>query len=81
MAKIKRIGDKKEILKRRQEAKDHEMCIDTIAGQSEKQLEKWFKKHFSVLPKEAREGLDVIVKALWANTKVKQKKDGAHSPK
>jgi hypothetical protein len=70
MAKIKRIGDKKAILKKKKELTDQESFINSIADNSEKQLDKWFKDHFSTLPEEVKEGLEVIIKAVWANAKV-----------
>ncbi len=81
MAKIKRIGDKKEILEKKKEVENQELCVNAIACKSEKQLDNWFKKHFAGLPAEAREGLKVMVKAIWADTKVKHKSGGSHSPK
>ncbi len=73
MAKIRKIGDKTEILKRKLELTDQEKFIKSIADQNEKQLDKWFDQHFSSVSDDVREGLEVIVKALWANAKVTRK--------
>jgi hypothetical protein len=73
MAKIRKIGNKTEILKRKKELSDQEKCIKSIADLDEKQLDKWFDQHFSGVSDDVREGLEVIVKALWANAKVTRK--------
>ena len=70
MAKIRKIGNKTEIVKAKQERTEWEKLIDTIADKSEDELTAWFKKHFSGLSKDSRTGLELIVKALWANAKV-----------
>jgi hypothetical protein len=70
MAKIRKIGNKTEIVKEKKERTEWEKLIDTIADKSEDELTAWFKKHFSGLSKDIRTGLELIVRALWANAKV-----------
>lgn len=73
MAKIKTIGNKKEILKKRADEADREKRAQGIGGKTEKQLNAWFKKHFSGLPDETRTGMEELVYAVWANANVTQK--------
>lgn len=73
MAKIKTIGDKKEILKRRNEKVDWEKSITSISDMTDTQLTDWFEKHFSGLPDETRPGMEELVRAVWANAKLTKK--------
>jgi hypothetical protein len=66
-------GNKEYILKKRQELTDWEILINTIAAKSKDELEVWFNSHFSGLSTDNRTGLELIVKALWAMTKILNK--------
>ncbi len=44
-----------------------------MADRDEKELTEWVKKHFSNLSEEAFQGIEVLVRALWANTQVTKK--------
>ena len=73
MAKMKTIGDKKEILKKRNEKEDWGKSITSISDMTDKQLADWFEKHFSGLPGETRPGMEELVRAVWANAKLTKK--------
>lgn len=73
MAKIKKIGNKTEIIKAKKERTDWETFLNNIADRSEDELTDWFKKHFSGLSKNNRTGLELLVRAVWANAKVTRK--------
>ncbi len=70
MAKIKQFCDKQELLKRKKEHEDMRTFIHTMADLTPKQLDQWFASQFKELPKQARDGLETVVKALWANAKM-----------
>ena len=73
MAVVKTIGNKDEILKEKQDRTEWEILINTIADKSEDELATWFFNHFSGLSQDIRAGLEMVVKALWANVKVTKK--------
>jgi hypothetical protein len=73
MAKIRKVGNKAEILKAKKERTEWEKLIDNIADKSEEELATWFNAHFSGLSTDIRQGLELIVKAVWANAKVTKK--------
>jgi hypothetical protein len=73
MAKIRKIGNKTEIIKAKKERIGWEQLVNTIAEKSEDELAAWFKKHFSGLSKTNRTGLELLVRAVWANAKVTRK--------
>lgn len=73
MAKLKTIGDKKEILEQKEERARMETEFDRFAGLKEKDLGKWVDDYFSELPEHAREGLEIVIQGLWANSKVTKK--------
>ncbi|NIR04221.1 MAG: hypothetical protein GTN82_02210 [Candidatus Aminicenantes bacterium] len=73
MAKFTKIGDKTKILEAKQERASWEVLINNIANMSEDELNTWFNNHFSGLSTDIRTGMELIVKALWANAKVTKK--------
>lgn len=73
MAKIKQVGNKEEIVKKKNEHTQWEIILSTLADLDENQLNKWFKKNFPGVPDDMRPGLETIVKVLWANTRISQK--------
>lgn len=73
MVKMKIIGDKKEILKKRLEQAERKSLLDAFADKTDKQLGAWLDQHFSTLPEESRAGLETIVKTLWVHTRFTKK--------
>lgn len=73
MAKVRKIGDKKEILKRQKEESDVKALIGGMADKSEEEVLKWFRAQFKELPKQVRDGLETVIKTLWANAKILRK--------
>lgn len=70
MAKRIKIGDKHEIMNRNKEKKDIQIAIQNLADKSEEEALQWFRTQFKELPKQAREGLEKVIKTLWANAKI-----------
>jgi hypothetical protein len=65
--------DRSEALGRKQELTDWESLIHNISGKSSTELETWFIDHFSTIPEKAREGLFILVRSVWANSKANEK--------
>ena len=70
MAKIKQIGNKTEILKKKIDRSKKEKFLDDMANMEEDQLNEWFDKHFSGFPGDTRSGFELIIRTLWANARV-----------
>lgn len=73
MVKRVTIGDKQEIIAHNQELDECKALINTIADMGLTDLEDWFNQHFSQLPQNQKDGLWIIVKTLWAISKVLKK--------
>lgn len=73
MAVVRKIGNIDEILKEKQDRTEFEILINNITDLSEDELTNWFNNHFSGLSQDIRTGLELIVKAVWANAKVTKK--------
>jgi hypothetical protein len=73
MVVVRTVGNKEEIVEEKQDRIEWEIFIGTIADKSEDELSTWFSNHFSGLSQDIRIGLELIVKALWANAKVTKK--------
>jgi hypothetical protein len=70
MAKIRTIGNKEEILKKKNERSEWEKCIYPIGDMTDKELIVWLEKHFSGLTEETRSGMEVLVRSVWVNAKL-----------
>ncbi len=73
MAVVRTVGNKEEILEEKQDITEWEILINTIANKSEDELTTWFSNHFSGLSQDISTGLELIVRALWANAKLTRK--------
>lgn len=73
MVNLQTIGDKNAILLKKMEQTDIASHMKHFAQMKESRLGEWVDEYFSGLPEDVREGLEIIVKALWANAKVLQK--------
>jgi hypothetical protein len=72
MAKIKQIGNKEELMQLKKDTEEKQKYSTTLSDMMEKELSAWINKHFSTLPNEAKEGIDLLTRVVWSNLNANQ---------